>query len=50
MVRFLTHIHLFLVAGPLLAMIDIPAFGTPLRSSAGSVEKIPIKTLVMSGH
>ena len=35
-----THIHLFWVAGLLLAMIDIPDFGTPLRSMAGSVEKI----------
>ena len=35
-----THIHMFWVAGLLLAMIDIPDFGTPLRSIAGSVEKI----------
>ena len=35
-----THIHLFWVAGLLLAMIDIPDFSTPLRSIAGSVEKI----------
>ncbi len=35
-----THVHLFWVAGLLLAMIDIPDFGTPLRSIAGSVEKI----------
>jgi hypothetical protein len=35
-----THIHLFWVAGLLLAMIDIPDFGTSLRSIAGSVEKI----------
>jgi hypothetical protein len=35
-----THIHLFWVAGLLLAMVDIPDFGTPLRSIAGSVEKI----------
>jgi hypothetical protein len=35
-----THIHLFWVAGLLLAMIEIPDFGTPLRSIAGSVEKI----------
>jgi hypothetical protein len=35
-----THIHLFWVAGLLLAMIDIPDFGGPLRSIAGSVEKI----------
>jgi hypothetical protein len=35
-----THIHLFWVAGLLLAMIDIPDFSTPLRSIAGSTEKI----------
>ena len=35
-----THIHIFWVAGLLLAMIDLPDFGTPLRSIAGSVEKI----------
>ena len=34
-----THIHIFWVAGLLLAMIDLPDFGTPLRSIAGSVEK-----------
>jgi hypothetical protein len=36
------------VAGLLLAMIDNPDFGTPLRSIVGSVEKIPTKTPVMS--
>lgn len=35
-----THIHLFWVAALILAMIDIPDFSTPLRSIAGSVEKI----------
>jgi hypothetical protein len=35
-----THIHLFWVVGLLLAMIDLPDFGTPLRSIAGSVKKI----------
>ena len=35
-----THIHLFWIAALLLAFIDIPDFGTPLRSIAGSVEKI----------
>jgi hypothetical protein len=35
-----THNHLFWVIGLLLAMIDIPDFGTPLRRIAGSVEKI----------
>src|SRR6266404_1881579 len=35
-----THIHLFWIAALLLALIDLPDFGTPLRSIAGSVEKI----------
>ena len=35
-----THIHLFWVIGLLLAMIDLPDFGTPLHRIAGSVEKI----------
>jgi hypothetical protein len=35
-----THIHLFWIAGLLLALIDLPDFGTPLRSIARSVEKI----------
>ena len=35
-----THVHLFWIAGLLLALIDLPDFGTPLRSIASSVEKI----------
>jgi hypothetical protein len=35
-----THVHLFWIAALLLAMIDVPDFGTPLRSIANSVEKI----------
>ena len=35
-----THIHLFWIAALLLALIDLPDFGTPLRSIAGSVERI----------
>lgn len=35
-----THMHLFWIMALLLAMIDLPDFGTPLRSIAGSVEKI----------
>jgi hypothetical protein len=35
-----TEIHLFWVAGLLLAIIDIPDFGTPLGRMAGSLEKI----------
>ena len=32
--------HAFWIAGLLLALIDIPDFGTPLRNIAGSVERI----------
>jgi hypothetical protein len=35
-----THNHLFWVIGLLLAMVDLPDFGTPLRRIAGSVGKI----------
>jgi hypothetical protein len=35
-----THVHAFWVAGLLLALIDIPDFGNPLRRIAGSLEKI----------
>lgn len=35
-----THIHIFWIAGLLLAMIDLPDFSTPLRRIAGSVEKM----------
>ncbi|CAH1689988.1 hypothetical protein CHELA1G11_20598 [Hyphomicrobiales bacterium] len=35
-----THMHVFWVAGLLLALIDIPDFGRPLRSIAQSLEKI----------
>jgi hypothetical protein len=35
-----THMHIFWVIGLLLALIDIPDFGQPLRRMAGSLEKI----------
>src|SRR5918995_909440 len=35
-----THVHLFWVAGLLLALIDIPDFGGSLSRMAGSLEKI----------
>lgn len=35
-----THQHVFWVAGLLLALIDLPDFGTPLRRIAGSVESM----------
>jgi hypothetical protein len=40
LISLFTHIHIFWVAGLLLAMIDLPDFGTPLRAMAGSVERI----------
>ncbi|WP_199231358.1 hypothetical protein [Falsiroseomonas bella] len=35
-----THMHIFWVAGLLLALIDIPDFSGPMRRIAGSTERI----------
>jgi hypothetical protein len=35
-----THQHIFWVAGLILALVDLPDFGTPLRRIAGSVENM----------
>ena len=40
LISLFTHLHIFWVAGLLLALIDIPDFGTPLRQIAGSVDRI----------
>ena len=40
LISLFTHMHIFWIAGLLLAMIDLPDFTTPLRSLAGSVERI----------
>ena len=40
LISLFTHMHIFWIAGLLLALIDIPDFGTPLSRIAGSVEKI----------
>ena len=40
LIALFTHNHLFWVIGLLLAMIDLPDWGTPLRSIAGSVKHI----------
>ena len=40
LISLFTHIHIFWIAGLLLALIDLPDFSTPLTSIAGSVEKI----------
>ena len=40
LISLFTHIHLFWIAGLLLALIDIPDFGGSLGRIAGSVEKM----------
>jgi len=40
LIALFTHMHIFWVAGLLLAMIDLPDFGTSLGRIAGSVEKM----------
>jgi hypothetical protein len=40
LIALFTHIHIFWIAALLLALVDLPDFGTPLTSIAGSVEKI----------
>jgi len=40
LISLFTHMHIFWIAGLLLALIDLPDFGTPLRSIAGSVDRI----------
>jgi hypothetical protein len=40
LISLFTHMHIFWIAGLLLALIDLPDFSTPLARIAGSVEKI----------
>jgi hypothetical protein len=40
LISLFTHMHIFWIVGLLLAMIDLPDFGTPLNRIAGSAEKI----------
>src|SRR5712671_2411835 len=40
LISLFTHMHIFWVIGLILAFIDIPDFGTPLKRIAGGVEKI----------
>src|SRR5262245_51407336 len=40
LISLFTHMHIFWIAGLLLAVIDLPDFGTPLRRIATSAEKI----------
>lgn len=49
LISLFTHMHIFWVVGLLLALIDIPDFGTPLRSIANSVEKIADATPAEEG-
>ena len=49
LISLFTHMHIFWIAGLLLAMIDLPDFGTPLRTIAGSVERIADTTTGSSG-
>ncbi|MGY3239709.1 hypothetical protein ACVWZ4_006851 [Bradyrhizobium sp. USDA 4472] len=50
LISLFTHMHIFWIAGLLLALIDLPDFGTPLRSIAGSVEKIAEATPAGDGE
>src|SRR5437763_1976158 len=40
LISLFTHMHIFWIAGLLLAMVDLPDFGTPIRTIADSVERI----------
>jgi NADH:ubiquinone oxidoreductase subunit 5 (subunit L)/multisubunit Na+/H+ antiporter MnhA subunit len=40
LISLFTHVHIFWIAGLLLALIDLPDFGTPLGRIATSAEKI----------
>jgi NADH:ubiquinone oxidoreductase subunit 5 (subunit L)/multisubunit Na+/H+ antiporter MnhA subunit len=40
LIALFTHMHIFWIAGLLLALVEFPDFGTPLARIAGSVEKL----------
>jgi hypothetical protein len=40
LISLFTHEHIFWIAGLILAFIDIPDFGSPLRRITGAVEKM----------
>jgi len=40
LIALFTHMHIFWIAALILAFIEIPNFGQPLRRIAGSVEKM----------
>jgi hypothetical protein len=40
LIALFTHMHIFWIAGLLLALVDMPDFGTSLNRIAGSTEKL----------
>jgi hypothetical protein len=40
LIALFTHMHIFWIAGLILALIDVPDFGNALRRIAGSTEKM----------
>src|SRR5262245_18694998 len=40
LISLFTHMHIFWIVGLLLALVDLPDFGTPLNRIAGSAEKM----------
>ena len=49
LIALFTHMHIFWVIGLLLALIDLPDFGTPLRSMAGPSKRWPATSLAPAG-
>src|SRR5262245_45510670 len=39
LISLFTHMHIFWIAGLVLALIELPDFGTPLNRIAGSAER-----------
>ena len=42
LIAMVTHMHIFWIAGLLLAMVDLPDFGTSLKRIAVSTERIAV--------
>ena len=40
LIAMFTHMHIFWIAGLLIALIDFPDFSTPLNRIAGSAERL----------
>jgi len=40
LIAMFTQMHIFWIGGLLLALVDLPDFGTPLKRIAGATEKI----------